>query len=187
VPVGNAWPRDRLQQLADDINAASLLLSVVESIPVHEDIKLGRPGRDRLIDNYCESVRAMGAVGIPVLCYNFMPVFDWTRTDLAMQLPTVRPHSPTMIGRFKRSISRQAPVSCLVGQRRIALEELAALLAAYREVDEERLWEHLAYFLERVVPVAEASACGWRCILTIPRGASSDFLESSVPGPTSSD
>src|ERR1043165_9097890 len=84
VPVGDPWPKDRLDQLAGDVTNAGLRLAVVESIPIHEDIKLGRPTRDRLVDQYCESVRAMGELGVGVLCYNFMPVFDWTRTDLAM-------------------------------------------------------------------------------------------------------
>src|SRR5207249_10583440 len=87
VPVGAAWPRARLERLGAEIDAAGLRLAVVESIPVHEDIKLGRPTRDRLIANYCESVRTMGELGVRVLCYNFMPVFDWMRTDLAMRLP----------------------------------------------------------------------------------------------------
>jgi mannonate dehydratase len=87
VPVGDAWTRDRLAGLAERIDAAGLRLAVIESIPVHEDIKLGRPTRDRLIDNYCESVQHMGALGIHVLCYNFMPIFDWTRTNLARALP----------------------------------------------------------------------------------------------------
>ena len=87
VPVGERWPRDRLARLQDGIADAGLKLAVVESIPVHEDIKLGRPTRDRLIANYCESIRTMGELGVPVLCYNFMPVFDWMRTDLAMPLP----------------------------------------------------------------------------------------------------
>src|SRR5471030_2262370 len=87
VPVGDAWPRQRLEQLAATADAAGLTLAVIESIPLHEDIKLGRPSRDRLIDQYCASVRAMGELGIGVLCYNFMPIFDWTRTDLAMALP----------------------------------------------------------------------------------------------------
>src|SRR5436189_3619671 len=87
LPVGAAWPRERLERLVADIDAAGLALAVVESIPVHEDIKLGRPTRDRLIASYCDSVRAMGELGVQVLCYNFMPVFDWMRTDLAMRLP----------------------------------------------------------------------------------------------------
>jgi len=87
VPIGEAWGRDRLATLKAQIEDAGLCLAVVESIPVHEDIKLGRPTRDRLIDRYCASVRAMGDLRIPVLCYNFMPVFDWMRTDLARRLP----------------------------------------------------------------------------------------------------
>src|SRR5678815_960223 len=87
VAVGDVWPKDKLADLASRIDAAGLSLAVVESIPVHEDIKLGRPTRDRLIDQYAESIRHMGELGIPVLCYNFMPIFDWTRTNLAMPLP----------------------------------------------------------------------------------------------------
>src|SRR5215217_3245998 len=87
VPVGDAWPADSLERLTGDIDHAGLGLAVIESIPVHEDIKLGRPTRDQLVDQYCESVRRMGELGIPVLCYNFMPIFDWTRTNLAMPLP----------------------------------------------------------------------------------------------------
>lgn len=155
VPVGDSWPRDRLQRLADDIHAAGLAWSVVESIPVHEDIKLGRPSRDRLIDNYCQSVRAMGALGIPVLCYNFMPVFDWTRTNLAMRLAD---GSTTLAydDRALRAIDLSSGTGELPGwATAYSADELGRLLAAYRDVDEERLWEHLAYFLARVAPVAE--------------------------------
>jgi len=59
VPVGEAWPLARLRQLKDEIENAGLQLSVIESIPVHEDIKLGRPSRDRFIDNYCRSIQNM--------------------------------------------------------------------------------------------------------------------------------
>mgnify|MGYP006171880057 CR=1 FL=1 len=87
VPVGQVWPRDALARLQDGIEEAGLRFSVVESIPVHEDIKLGRVSRDALIDNYRQSIRNMGELGIPVLCYNFMPIFDWTRTSLEMRMP----------------------------------------------------------------------------------------------------
>src|SRR5690606_15079554 len=86
VPVGDVWPRESLARLQERITGAGLEFSVVESIAVHEEIKLGHAGRDLWIDNYCQSVANMGALGIPVLCYNFMPVFDWTRTDLAMPM-----------------------------------------------------------------------------------------------------
>ncbi|PYO72464.1 MAG: mannonate dehydratase, partial [Gemmatimonadetes bacterium] len=152
VPVGERWPRDRLAHLQDDIVDAGLNLAVVESIPVHEDIKLGRPTRDRLIANYCESVRTMGELGVQVLCYNFMPVFDWMRTDLAMRLPdgsTALAYDDAALARMDVDLPGWATS--------YTSEELRGLLAAYREVDAERLWESLAYFLERVVPVAEES------------------------------
>lgn len=56
-------------------------------MPVHEDIKLGRPTRDALIDNYIQTIKNLAAEGIDTICYNFMPVFDWTRTDLAYPYP----------------------------------------------------------------------------------------------------
>ncbi len=86
IPVGEPWPLDRIAALREDVEQHGMSLAVIESIPVHEDIKIGRPTRDHLIDNYCESVRNMGRAGVPVLCYNFMPVFDWMRTDLAHRL-----------------------------------------------------------------------------------------------------
>ena len=155
IPVGDAWPRDRVERLASEVDDAGLALSVIESIPVHEDIKLGRATRDRLIDNYSESVRAIGALGVRVLCYNFMPVFDWMRTDLAMRLPD---GSTTLA--FNQSLLDSIDLSRGTGDlpgwaHAYTREELAALLAGYRGVTNELMWEHLAYFLERVVPVAE--------------------------------
>ena len=160
VPVGDAWPRGRVQQLADTVERAGLRLAVIESIPVHEDIKLGRPTRDRLIDNYAESIRSMSAAGVPVLCYNFMPVFDWMRTDLAMRLPD----GSTTLAYDDRAL---ASIDLSRGTRHLPgwattydARELGALAEAYRGIGEEQLWQHLAYFLERVVPVAVE--CGVR-------------------------
>jgi mannonate dehydratase len=155
VPIGDSWPRERVERLASAVDDAGLALAVVESIPVHEDIKLGRPSRDRLIDHYAESIRSLGAAGVGVLCYNFMPVFDWMRTDLAMRLPD---------GSFTLAYDDAALSAIDLSQGSGGLpgwahaysrEELAVLLAAYRGVTDEQLWEHLAYFLERVIPVAE--------------------------------
>ncbi len=157
VPVGDRWSRERLDRLKADIEAAGLRLAVVESIPVHEDIKLGRPTRDRLIGNYCDSVRAMGELGIPVLCYNFMPVFDWVRTDLALRLAdgsTALAYDDAALAALdlSRGTGDLPGWAAAYGPA-----ELAALRAAYREVPAERLWDNLAYFLERVVPAAEAA------------------------------
>jgi mannonate dehydratase len=155
VPVGETWLRDRVERLASDVNDAGLELSVIESIPVHEDIKLGRSTRDRLIDKYAESVRSIGAVGVRVLCYNFMPVFDWMRTDLAMRLPdgstTLAFDDAALLNIDLSEGSHGLPGWAHAYTR----DELAALLAAYRGVTNEQMWEHLSYFLERIVPVAE--------------------------------
>ena len=86
VPVGEVWPMDSILALKAKVEAHGMVLEVIESVPVHEDIKLGRPGRDRLIANYQQTIRNLGKAGIKVICYNFMPVFDWTRTSLAKEL-----------------------------------------------------------------------------------------------------
>ncbi len=157
VPVGEPWPADGVARLRDAVEGAGLRLSVVESIPVHEDVKLGRPTRDRLIDAWALSLERVGAAGVPVVCYNFMPVFDWTRTDLALALAD----GSTALAYDDRAL---AGVDLSRGTGDLpgwaaayTAGELAALLAAYREVPAERLWENLAYFLERVVPAAEAA------------------------------
>ena len=157
VPVGDAWPRDYVVRLADAVHDADLELSVIESIPVHEDIKLGRPTRDRLIDNYAESIRQIGAEGVRVLCYNFMPVFDWMRTDLAMRLP-----DGSLTLAFDDDALSRIDLSNGTGDlpgwaHAYTRDEMAALLAGYRGITNEQMWEHLAYFLERIVPVAEDS------------------------------
>jgi mannonate dehydratase len=95
IPIGAVWPKEALEKRkhmiewdmsAKPVKRRGLSWSVIESIPVHEDIKLGKPTRDGYIDKYCESVHNAGMAGIPVVCYNFMPVVDWTRTDLELEL-----------------------------------------------------------------------------------------------------
>lgn len=157
VPVGEVWPLGSLARLQEEVAAAGLQLSVIESIPVHEEIKLGLPGRDRWIDNFSESVRHMGELGIGILCYNFMPIFDWTRTSLELPLED----GSTALA-YDHEVLSQIDLSHGTGDlpgwaTAYDAKELAALLEAYQEVDSERLWENLQYFLERVVPVAEAS------------------------------
>jgi mannonate dehydratase len=157
IPVGEAWPVDRLEELRADVERHGMALTVIESIPVHEDIKLGRPSRDRFIDNYCESVRNMGRAGVPVLCYNFMPVFDWTRTELARPLEdgsTVLAYDDGALAKIDLS---RGTADLPGWATAYTAAQLKSLLDAYRSVNEDRLWENLAYFLERAVPVAASS------------------------------
>ena len=156
MPLGEVWPKEKLDHLQEEIELAGLDFAVVESIPVHEDIKLGRPTRDRLINNYCRSIQNMGELGIPVLCYNFMPVFDWTRTDLAYRLPD---NSTALIYRHDQleKMDLSKGIGGLPAWVTYSAEELQKLQQAYKDVGKERLWENLGYFLERVVPVAAES------------------------------
>lgn len=155
VPPGEPWTRAGVERLAEQVETAGLELSVIESIPVAESIKLGRDGRSAAIDAFCRSLEAVAAVGARVVCYNFMPVFDWTRTDLALRLPdssTALAYDHDALGEIDLSLGTEG----LPGwSQAYTVDELAELRAAYAEVDAEALWDHFAYFLERVVPVAE--------------------------------
>jgi mannonate dehydratase len=87
VPLGEAWPLGEIQALKERVEDSGLSLEVIESVPVHEDIKLGKPARDRYIDNYRTSLENLSQAGSTPVCYNFMPVFDWTRSQLDYLLP----------------------------------------------------------------------------------------------------
>ena len=92
IPTGEVWPLDQIQAhkaLVEQGNneQSELVWSVVESIPVHEDIKLGRDNSQRYVDAWITSMENLAQCGIKTICYNFMPVIDWTRTDLKFQLP----------------------------------------------------------------------------------------------------
>ena len=153
VPVGEVWPLEKLQALRDKINAAGLNFEVVESVPVHEDIKLGKPSRDRLIANFQQNIRNCAAVGVKVICYNFMPVFDWTRTDTAMELPD----GSTTLSFDAEEVAKidvEKGISLPGWDASYKAEELKKLLAEYKDVSEETLWSHLEYFLKAIIPVA---------------------------------
>lgn len=154
---GEVWPLEALHTRKQIIEAAGLEFAVVESIPVAEAIKLGLPERDALITNYQQSIRNMGAAGIRTLCYNFMPIFDWTRTNLSMPMPD----AATALCYVDSDLSRidlSNGTDGLPGWAgSYSADDLNRLRAAYADVDAEALMDNLIYFLEAVVPVAEAS------------------------------
>ncbi len=85
---GSVWPAEEISAQQKVVADAGLVWSVVESIPVHNSIKIAGPDRDRYIGYYRDTIRALAGAGIKTICYNFMPVVDWTRTDLLYQLPS---------------------------------------------------------------------------------------------------
>ena len=87
VKPGEVWPEESIEKMANQCKENGLVFDVVESIPVHEDIKLGRGEVEHLIDVYCENIRRCAKYGVKCVTYNFMPVFDWTRTQLDKKAP----------------------------------------------------------------------------------------------------
>ncbi|MFC5846849.1 mannonate dehydratase [Deinococcus petrolearius] len=157
VAPGDPWTREGVARLRQTVEAAGLTLSVIESIPVHEDIKLGTSRRDERIETWIASLEAVAAEGVRVVCYNFMPVFDWTRTDLAH----VRADGSTAL--IYRHVDVAGDQGDGAGNGPVALpgwaeaytpEALAVLRAAYADLSADGLRANLAYFLRAVVPVA---------------------------------
>lgn len=163
VPVGEVWPLDKIKQLKDTVEKSGLELEVIESVNVHEDIKLGLPTRDRYIENYKETIRNLSKFGIKVICYNFMPVFDWTRSDLAKILPD----GSNALSYEEEKIKKVDPDKMveeieansngfeMPGWEPERLKVLKKLFEQYKGVDEEKLFENLGYFLRQIIPVAE--------------------------------
>ncbi len=155
LPPGEPWPFDKVQALKKEVEEKGFSLVAIESIPVAEEIKLGSPSRDRYINAFCESVRSVGESGVPVACYNFMPVFDWMRTNLSFKLED----GSCALSYDHDELAKIDPSSGAQGlpgwSAAYSASELRYLLDAYRETNEEDLWTNLKYFLERVVPVAE--------------------------------
>lgn len=85
--AGEVWTEEEIKAYVDEVHAAGLECEVIESVNVHEDIKMGLPTRDEYIANYITTIRNLAKYGIKVIVYNFMPVFDWLRTDLAREIP----------------------------------------------------------------------------------------------------
>ena len=102
---GEVWSRERIHALKEEVEASGLHIAGIESVNIHDDIKIGGGDRDRYIANYIETLENLGKEGIHMVCYNFMPVFDWTRTELAR----VRPDGSTVLAYTQEAVDALDP------------------------------------------------------------------------------
>lgn len=152
-PVGAVWPLEKLLKLKKLANNSGLEMEVIESVPVHEDIKLGKPTRDKLIEAYKQNIINCGKAGVKCICYNFMPVFDWLRTNLYYK------HED---GSTSLSYSHEELLKCdphnlhLPGwDESYTQEELNGLLSEYKNMTHDKLFENLVYFLNAIMPACD--------------------------------
>lgn len=198
IPWGDVWTVEAISERKKIIEwdearqkESGLRWSVVESIPVNEEIKTQTGNFKQYIEAYQETIRNLAACGITTICYNFMPVLDWTRTDLAYEVEDgskalrfdatafaafelyilKRPgaelsYSSEMAEKAKAYVDKLDDDAALALQRNIiaglpgsdknySLEEFQAALDSYASIDEQKLRENLAYFLQQIIPVAQ--------------------------------
>jgi mannonate dehydratase len=201
IPIGEVWPIEELEKRKRMIEwdysknpprKRGLRWSVIESIPVHEDIKLGKPSRDEYIEKYQQSLRNVGFAGIETVCYNFMPVVDWTRTNLNLVLDDgavalafdivdfaafdihllkrenaekdytddileeAHERFESMSDEERYKLTKNIIAGLPGGQEGYTIEQFKAKLDEYRDIDKAKYRENFRYFLEAVIPVAEA-------------------------------
>ena len=158
---GEVWPRERVHALLEEVRSAGLHVSGIESVNVHDAIKVGSPERERYIDNYIETLEHLGQEGVRLVCYNFMPVFDFTRTEL----DRLRPDGSRVMAYRQARVDALNPETindavfgdrsgpAMPGWEPERMARIRELFEMYREVDAEKLFANLVYFLERIMPV----------------------------------
>ena len=157
VAPGGVWSEESINAIKENAARHNLEFEVVESVPVAEDIKLGTDKAPALIENYCENIRRLGKAGVRCVCYNFMPVFDWLRSELERQ-DADGSNSLAYDDATVRAMNPLTSELSLPGwDESYTKEDLRDLLKKYEEIDDEKLWKNLQTFLEAVIPVAEES------------------------------
>lgn len=157
VPPGGIWSEESITSLKKKAKNSGLEFEVVESVPVPEEIKLGSEKAPELIENYCENIRRLGKAGVKCVCYNFMPVFDWLRSELEHP----QADGANALAYDEETVLSMNPLTSELSlpgwDESYTKEQLKNLLARYESVSEEHLWENLSVFLQEVIPVAEES------------------------------
>lgn len=160
---GEVWSQERIRALIDEVKAGGLHIAGIESVNIHDAIKTGAPERDQYIANYIETLENLGKEGIRLVCYNFMPVFDWTRTELAR----VKEDGSTCLAYTQEAVDAIDPKnmfesiagdmngSIMPGWEPERMNRIQELFEMYQNIDDEKLFENLKYFLEKIMPVCD--------------------------------
>ena len=160
---GEIWENEKIQKLKNRVESTGLKLLGIESVNIHDSIKVGSPERDYYIENYITTLERLGEAGVHCICYNFMPVFDWTRSDLAklrMDGSTVLAYDQKEIDKIDpcnifESMQKKAGDTVLPGWEPERMAHLQELFEMYADVDEEKLFANLVYFLKAIQPICE--------------------------------
>jgi mannonate dehydratase len=148
---GELWTREEVRSLKAEVEAAELELSGIESVNIHDSIKTGSAQRDEHIETYIKCLESLGEEGVGMVCYNFMPVFDWTRSDMAKMRPdgsTVLSYDQSVIDKIVptdlfKSMESMTDGHILPGWEPERMSRIQELFDMYKEVDEEKLFENL--------------------------------------------
>lgn len=178
---GEIWTPERIAAMKDEVEASGLRVSGIESVNVHDAIKAGTAQRDEMIDHYIQTLENLGKADIHMVCYNFMPVFDWTRTELARK----RPDGSTVLAYTQKAVDELNPEKMfasigadtngfiLPGWEPERMDRIKELFELYRSVDEQQLFENLRIFLEAIMRSATGMISTWRSTRMIRPGVSS--------------
>lgn len=160
---GQVWETAAIEHLKKQVEDAGLHISGIESVNIHDDIKVGLPTRDQYIENYITTLTRLGEADIHMVCYNFMPVFDWTRSDLKKPLPdgsTVLSYDQELVDKIRvenmlSSMEEKADGFILPGWEPERMARVKELFRMYRDVDAEKLFQNLVYFLKAIMPTCK--------------------------------
>ena len=158
---GEVWEVEEIAEVKRQLDEHGFNMDVVESVNVHDDIKIGLPTRDGYIENYKTTIRNLSKFGVKVICYNFMPIFDWTRSDLFHPVgdgSTALFYQKNMIqddynamAKYILDFTEKYNMS-FPGWEPERMAKLDELFKAYEGIDHEKLWANLKYFLEAIMP-----------------------------------